>query len=103
MNQVLAPRLVSAAATLYARECVSGSQWTRLGVQALPVRSTDEAAVARRILFLSRVRLLTARAIAELFTSIIASTFSLSYQRRATAMPTSGLFWLSPMSISIAR
>ena len=50
---------------------------------------------ATNTLSFSRVTSLTASATEEVGTSKIASTPSWSYQRRAIAAPTSGLFWWS--------
>ncbi len=42
-----------------------------------------------------------ASATEEVVSSVIMSTFSTSYQRRAMALPRSGLFWWSAEMISI--
>jgi len=57
------------------------------------VRSDAAAPETMKALCLSRVIWLIARAIEDVGTSMIRSTFSVSYHCRAMLEPTSGLFW----------
>ena len=66
---------------------------TRLGEQALPVRSEEAVLEASMVIGVSRTIVLTASATPEFGRSTMASTFSTSSQRRTMAEPTSGLFW----------
>jgi hypothetical protein len=70
------------------------------GEHALPVRSDVAAPETMNALALSRVIWFTASATPEFGTSTITSTLSTSYHWRATAEPTSGLFWWSAERIS---
>ena len=79
---------------------VSYVQWIVLGEHALPVRSDDAAPDTRNALPLSFVIWFTASATPELGVSTMTSTLSTSYHWRATAEPTSGLFWWSAETIS---
>ena len=64
-----------------------------LGEHCDPEISDDAAEENNTTLFLSRVRPLIASATDEFGTSVIASTPCWSYQSRAMASATSGLFW----------
>ena len=70
------------------------------GEHAEPVRSEEAAPETRNALPLSFVIWLTASATPEFGVSTITSTLSVSYHWRATAEPTSGLFWWSAETIS---
>jgi hypothetical protein len=71
------------------------------GEQAGPVRSDEPGPDIRKTLSFSWVIFCTARAIDEVGTSTMVSTFSVSYQLRAMLEPTSGLFWWSAAITSI--
>ena len=58
------------------------------------------APVVMVIFFLSLDRPWTARATEEVVSSMMASTFSVSYHWRAMLEATSGLFWWSALTIS---
>ena len=73
-----------------------------LGEQALPVRSELAELVKITTRSFSRARVCTGSATEVVPTSKMAAT-PLSYQPRAMAAPTSGLFRWSPCSTSIGR
>ena len=70
------------------------------GLHCPPVRSVVAAPVLNMTLFFDRVRLLTASAQDDVPMPTIMSTPSWSYQRPATALATSALFWWSPTTSS---
>src|SRR3954462_12741517 len=99
-NQLSPPVLTIAPPVPLASIQVSYVQCTVLGEHALPVRSDEAAPELMNALPLSRVSWLIARATPEFGTSKMASTLSTSYHWRATAEPTSALFWWSAETIS---
>jgi hypothetical protein len=66
----------------------------------LPVRSAVAAPVTMSIFFFSLDRPWTASATDEVVSSMMESTFSVSYHWRAMLAATSGLFWWSALTIS---
>ena len=72
---------------------MSKAQWNPVGEQSSLVSRVVAGPVIRVILPRSRPMVFTAMATAEFVKSAIASTPSTSYQRRASAEATSGLFW----------
>src|SRR4051812_50122929 len=99
-NQLSPPVLTIAPPVPLASIQVSYVQCTVLGEHALPVRSDEAAPELMNALPLSRVSWLIASATPEFGTSKMASTLSTSYHWRATAEPTSALFWWSAETIS---
>ncbi len=80
---------------------VSSAQCVETGEQNLEVNSLAAEAVIMTVRFFCLAISCTASAIGVTGRSITASTFSLSNQRRAMPLATSGLFWVSAWTISI--
>ena len=81
--------------------CVSSVQWLLTGEQNLEVNSLTAAPVIITVRFFSRASCCTASAIGVTGRSTTAFTPSESNQRRAMVDATSGLFSVSPCTISI--